>query len=199
MLTTQQKKVQDFIRAFIQRHGHSPSLREIGEGVDIQSRGAVHRHVQNLIDRGVLKRRHSGWRTLELVETAEASNSLPLLGKIAAGRPIEAIPGHDEINLAEMLLGEERYVLQVEGDSMIDAGILDADKNLLEELSIKETLDLFEDGTLQGGMIPKVKCCLDAINDGVGRATILDGRVENSVLLELFTNSGIGTQILGNK
>jgi acetylglutamate kinase len=48
-------------------------------------------------------------------------------------------------------------------------------------------------------MIPKVKCCLDAINDGVSRATILDGRVENSVLLELFTNSGIGTQILGNK
>ncbi|MEZ0576118.1 acetylglutamate kinase [Halodesulfovibrio aestuarii] len=78
------------------------------------------------------------------------------------------------------------------------AGILDADKNLLEELTIKETLELFDDGTLQGGMIPKVKCCLDAIGNGVGRATILDGRVENSVLLELFTNSGIGTQILGN-
>ncbi|SHI75956.1 acetylglutamate kinase [Halodesulfovibrio aestuarii] len=78
------------------------------------------------------------------------------------------------------------------------AGILDADKKLLEELTIKETLELFDDGTLQGGMIPKVKCCLDAIGNGVGRATILDGRVENSVLLELFTNSGIGTQILGN-
>lgn len=78
------------------------------------------------------------------------------------------------------------------------AGILDSDKNLLEELTVKETLELFEDGTLQGGMIPKVKCCLDAINDGVSRATILDGRVENSVLLELFTDSGIGTQILGN-
>lgn len=79
------------------------------------------------------------------------------------------------------------------------AGILDADKNLLEELTIKETLELFDDGTLQGGMIPKVKCCLEAIGEGVGRATILDGRVENSVLLELFTDSGIGTQILGNR
>ncbi|GMR06242.1 MAG: transcriptional repressor LexA [Gammaproteobacteria bacterium] len=126
MLTTQQKRVLDFIRAFIRRHGHSPSLREIGEGIDIQSRGAVHRHVQTLIDRGVLKRTR-GWRTLELVETDEVLPSLPLLGKIAAGRPIEAIPGHDEINIAEMLLGEERYVLQIEGDSMIDAGILDGD------------------------------------------------------------------------
>lgn len=79
------------------------------------------------------------------------------------------------------------------------AGILDADKNLLEKLTIKETLELFDDGTLQGGMIPKVKCCLEAIGEGVGRATILDGRVENSVLLELFTDSGIGTQILGNR
>jgi len=127
MLTTQQKRVLDFIRAFIHRHGHAPSLREIGEGIDIQSRGAVHRHVQTLIDRSVLKRTRSGWRTLELVETDEASPSLPLLGKIAAGRPIEAIPGHDEINIAEMLLGEERYVLQIEGNSMIEAGILDGD------------------------------------------------------------------------
>ena len=142
MLTTQQKKVQDFIRAFIQRHGHSPSLREIGEGVDIQSRGAVHRHVQNLIDHGVLKRPRSGWRTLELVETAEASNSLPLLGKIAAGRPIEAIPGHDEINLAEMLLGEERYVLQVEGDSMIDAGIHDADLVVLQRTDTADVVEI---------------------------------------------------------
>jgi len=133
MLTTQQKRVLDFIRAFIRRHGHSPSLREIGEGIDIQSRGAVHRHVQTLIDRGVLKRTRSGWRTLELVETDEPSLSLPLLGKIAAGRPIGAIPGHDEINIAEMLLGEERYVLQIEGDSMIDAGILDGDLVVIQQ------------------------------------------------------------------
>ena len=65
MLTTQQKRVLDFIRAFIHRHGHSPSLREIGEGIDIQSRGAVHRHVQTLINRGVLKRSRSGWRSEE--------------------------------------------------------------------------------------------------------------------------------------
>ena len=163
MLTTQQKKVQNFIRAFIQRHGHSPSLREIGEGVDIQSRGAVHRHVQNLIDRGVLKRRRSGWRTLELVETAETSNSLPLLGKIAAGRPIEAIPGHDEINLAEMLLGEERYVLQVEGDSMIDAGILDAD------LVVIQRTDTADDGEIVVALIDDEEATLKRLFHLSGR------------------------------
>ncbi len=163
MLTTQQKRVLDFIRAFIHRHGHSPSLREIGEGIDIQSRGAVHRHVQTLIGRGVLKRTRSGWRTLELVETDETSSSLPLLGKIAAGRPIEAIPGHDEVNIAEMLLGEERYVLQIEGDSMIDAGILDGD------LVVIQHTDTANDGEIVVALIDNQEATLKRLFHLSGR------------------------------
>lgn len=163
MLTTQQKRVLDFIRAFIHRHGHSPSLREIGEGIDIQSRGAVHRHVQTLIDRGVLKRSRSGWRTLELVETNEPSASLPLLGKIAAGRPIEAIPGHDEVNIAEMLLGEARYVLQVEGNSMIDAGILDGD------LVVIQHADTANDGEIVVALIDDQEATLKRLFHLSGR------------------------------
>ncbi|MEA1890501.1 MAG: transcriptional repressor LexA [Pseudomonadota bacterium] len=163
MLTTQQKRVLDFIRAFIHRHGHSPSLREIGEGIDIQSRGAVHRHVQTLIDRGVLKRTRSGWRTLELVKTDETSPSLPLLGKIAAGRPIEAIPGHDEINIAEMLLGEERYVLQIQGDSMIEAGILDGD------LVVIQHADTANDGDIVVALIDDQEATLKRLFHLSGR------------------------------
>lgn len=163
MLTTQQKRVLDFIRAFIRRHGHSPSLREIGEGVDIQSRGAVHRHVQTLIDRGVLKRSRSGWRTLELVESDETSVSLPLLGKIAAGRPIEAIPGHDEINIAEMLLGADRYVLKIEGDSMIDAGILDGD------LVVIQRTDTADDGEIVVALIDDEEATLKRLFHLSGR------------------------------
>ena len=163
MLTIQQKRVLDFIRAFIHRHGHSPSLREIGEGIDIQSRGAVHRHVQTLIDRGVLKRTRSGWRTLELVETDETSPSLPLLGKIAAGRPIEAIPGHDEINIAEMLLGEQRYVLQIEGDSMIEAGILDGD------LVVIQHADTASDGEIVVALIDDQEATLKRLFHLSGR------------------------------
>jgi len=163
MLTTQQKRVLAFIRAFIHRHGHSPSLREIGEGIDIQSRGAVHRHVQTLIDRGVLKRTRSGWRTLELVEMDETSSSLPLLGRIAAGRPIEAIPGHDEVNIAEMLLGEERYVLQIEGDSMIDAGILDGD------LVVVQHTDTANDGEIVVALIDDQEATLKRLFHLSGR------------------------------
>jgi acetylglutamate kinase len=56
-------------------------------------------------------------------------------------------------------------------------------------------MQLFEDGTLKGGMLPKVKCCLEALEDGVEKAMIIDGRIENCVLLELFTDHGIGTEI----
>ncbi len=165
MLTTQQKRVLDFIRAFISRHGHAPTLREIGEGVDIQSRGAVHRHVQTLLDRGVLKRSRRGWRTLELADTTDDATAatLPLLGKIAAGRPIEAIPGHDEVNVAEMLLGTDRYALQVEGDSMIDAGILDGDTVIIRR---SETAD---DGDIVVALVDNEEVTLKRLRHLSGR------------------------------
>ena len=76
-------------------------------------------------------------------------------------------------------------------------GILTKDKELIKTLSMDETWELFADGTLQGGMIPKVKCCLEALQEGVEKAMIIDGRVENCILLELFTDAGIGTEIIG--
>lgn len=76
-------------------------------------------------------------------------------------------------------------------------GVLGRDKELLRSLSMHEAWDLFADGTLQGGMIPKVKCCLEALQEGVEKAMIIDGRVENCILLELFTDAGIGTELVG--
>jgi repressor LexA len=166
MLTTQQKRVLDFIRAFIARHGHAPTLHEIGAGVDIQSRGAVHRHVQTLLDRGVLQRSRRGWRTLELVDATTGdgtASTLPLLGKIAAGRPIEAIPGHDEINIAEMLLGTDRYALQIEGDSMIDAGILDGDTVIIRRS------DTADDGDIVVALIDDEEVTLKRLQHLSGR------------------------------
>ncbi len=79
------------------------------------------------------------------------------------------------------------------------AGILDKNKELVGSVDIPTVLGFFADGTLQGGMIPKVKCALEALQDGVEKAIITDGRVENSILLELFTDSGVGTEILKDK
>ncbi len=78
------------------------------------------------------------------------------------------------------------------------AGILDKQGDLIHSVTAHDTVRLFADGTLQGGMIPKVRCCLDAVKSGVEKAMIIDGRVENCILLELFTNSGIGTEIVGD-
>lgn len=78
-------------------------------------------------------------------------------------------------------------------------GILDKDGNLLTTLDKEEVNALKKDGTITGGMIPKVDACLEAIKGGVKTAQIIDGRVEHSILLELFTNEGIGTMIKKNK
>lgn len=133
MLTPVQQKTLDFIRRYRQRCGCSPSFAEIAAGIGIRSRGVVHRYVQALIAAGHLRQRPGRKRGLELT-TAEAGPALaiPLLGRIAAGRPIEAIPGEGTLDLTAFLLGANRYALQVRGDSMIEAGILDGDTVIVE-------------------------------------------------------------------
>jgi acetylglutamate kinase len=74
-------------------------------------------------------------------------------------------------------------------------GVLDSAGELISSLDPEQAKKLFADGSLSGGMIPKLKCCLDALRGGVEKAVILDGRVENCILLELFTASGIGTEV----
>ena len=79
------------------------------------------------------------------------------------------------------------------------AGVLDLEGKLIESIRVEEAPRLFEDGTVSGGMIPKLNCCLEAIRQGVENVVIVDGRVENCVLLELFTDQGAGTEIVGAK
>jgi acetylglutamate kinase len=74
-------------------------------------------------------------------------------------------------------------------------GVLDKEKNLLETLTEQQIIDYKADGTIHGGMIPKVDACLEAIHGGVEKAHIIDGRVEHSILLEVFTSEGVGTVI----
>ncbi|HED39396.1 MAG TPA: repressor LexA [Chromatiales bacterium] len=129
MLTELEQRILDAIRFHISQQGRSPTLVEIGAAVGVASKGTLHRYVQGLIDKGHLVRNHAGWRGLQLVEEegADERGSLPLLGQIAAGLPIEAIPGHDKLNLMDFFMGPGRFILKVVGDSMIDVGILDGD------------------------------------------------------------------------
>ena len=134
MLTTREQDTWDFIRRYFQRHGRAPLLNEIALGLGIQSKGVVHRYVQSLAAAGAIRLIPGRHRGIELLDSNDSlpPRILPLLGKIAAGRPIEAIPDHNEIDLSEFFVAPNRFVLKVQGDSMIEAGILDNDMVVVE-------------------------------------------------------------------
>ncbi|PKM37848.1 MAG: acetylglutamate kinase, partial [Gammaproteobacteria bacterium HGW-Gammaproteobacteria-10] len=96
---------------------------------------------------------------------------------------------------ADLVAGKVAEVLKAEKLILLTntAGILDKQQNLLTGLSLKDVDDLIEDGTISGGMIPKTRCATDALKGGVSSVHIIDGRVEHAVLLELFTDQGVGT------
>jgi repressor LexA len=156
MPTLLEKRILNFIHAFIIKHGHSPTLVEIGKAVEINSKGTIHRYVQNLRNKGMLAAPERGWRGIRLADDALSnSTTLPLVGRIAAGQPIEAVQNQEEINLSEMFVGKDRYALQIKGDSMIDIGILDGDIVVIEPRSTAEFGDIIvalidnEDATLK--------------------------------------------------
>ncbi|MEW6335272.1 MAG: acetylglutamate kinase [Thermodesulfobacteriota bacterium] len=88
-------------------------------------------------------------------------------------------------------LGAEKLILLTDVP-----GVLDRDKELIQAMDEPRTLALIEEGTIQGGMFPKVKCCLKALKGGVRKAHIVDGRLKHTILLEMFTDQGIGTEIV---
>jgi repressor LexA len=132
MLSDRQQDTYRFIRNYIVRHGRAPLLSEIAEGLGIRSKGVIHRYVQALADDGLIALQPGRHRGITLTDEQAAEPVLPLLGRIAAGQPIEAIPGQDEVNLAEFFMGPDRFLLKVQGDSMIEAGILDGDMVVVE-------------------------------------------------------------------
>ena len=143
MLTGLEEKILQCITRHITQNGHAPTLVEIGESLDIKSKGTVHRYVESLIEKGHLHRNGRSWRGLRL--TGEQSRRLlilPFAGRIAAGQPIEAIPEQLEINFSDMLMGEGRYVLEVKGDSMIEAGIFNGDLVIIKESSTADNGDI---------------------------------------------------------
>lgn len=125
MLTNKQNIVLGIIREFIRENQRQPTLEEIGKQLGI-GRSTVHKHVQALIRAGNLFE-SSGKFAYEYVDEDEELGSLPYLGRIAAGKPIEAIIDQKQINLARFFCGAGRYVLKISGDSMVDAGIFDED------------------------------------------------------------------------
>ena len=146
MLTFQQEKLLKFIIDYQKQNNVTPSFDEMKDGLDLKSKSGIHRIVSALEERGYIKKLNNRARAIEiiknvnLIDTESGKNknniiSIPILGKIAAGLPIEAISDNTNyIELPETLLKKgEYFILNVEGDSMIEAGIFDGDQVVIRK------------------------------------------------------------------
>ena len=130
MLTKRQKELVDYLDAYIAKHGYAPTLEEIGEHFELSSLATVHKHLTNLEQKGLIRRKWNRSRALEVVpqQRRVAAAELPLLGRVAAGTPIEPVDTPDTIAVPEELVGRgDNFVLRVKGSSMLEEGILDGD------------------------------------------------------------------------
>jgi repressor LexA len=136
MPTDRERQTLEFIRGYMARTGVAPKLREIADHLGIRSRGTVHRYLRSLEQQHLIEIDADRARGIRLQPDPDeffSSTSLPLVGRIAAGLPIEAIAGHDRIDLSEFFVAPGRFVLRVSGDSMIDDGILDGDMVVVQQ------------------------------------------------------------------
>ena len=158
MLTDRQHTTYQFIRNYHLRQGYAPKLTEIADGIGIRSKGVVHRYLKAIAEEGLidlLPGRHRGIRlTGDYHESPAMGLVLPLVGKIAAGQPIEAIPDHNTFDLTAFFLGPNRFVLKVQGDSMIEAGILEGDMVIVEQR------DRAKDGDIVVALVDKDEATL---------------------------------------
>ncbi len=144
-LTKRQEDTLKYIKEYIVSHGYPPTVREIATAIDVSSPATVQAHLDRLADKGYIKKGSNKNRTIELmvdnefIPKNEEVVSVPLLGKITAGSPIEAIENPDEyFQLPAYLVPKQKevFTLKVSGESMIQAGILDNDIIILEKTNV---------------------------------------------------------------
>jgi len=129
----------------------------------------------------------------ELIVSLAQNGFIPVIAPTGIGAQGETY----NIN-ADIVAGEVAAALKAEKLLLLTdvAGVLDANKNLINTMTDKQALNLIDEGIVEGGMFPKVKCCLKALRGGVKKTHIVDGRLKHAILLEVFTDEGIGTEIV---
>jgi len=141
-LTKRQRQIYDYIAEFVSRNGYSPSFEEIGDGMGLSSLATVHKHISNLEKKGLLKRDYNRSRSIDVIppkgslkksmSVAPPPLELPLMGRIAAGRPIEAVENPETLSLSDFTGSKDVYVLKVMGESMQDEHIVEGDYVIVE-------------------------------------------------------------------
>ena len=144
-LTKRQKEVLDYLVSFMNKNGYSPSFEEIAHAMKLTSLATVHKHLSTLETKGFVRRGYNQSRSIEVTQLpkpvseqviARRSNELPLIGRIAAGLPVEAVEEKESISLADFTRGHNNIVLQVKGESMRDDHILDGDFIVVEQTQV---------------------------------------------------------------
>ncbi len=144
-LTKRQKEVLNYLVAFLNKHGYAPSFEEIAHAMKLTSLATVHKHLSTLEKKGFVRRGYNQSRSIEVMQLPKQVREeildrhvveLPLAGRIAAGRPLEAVEDHETISLADFARGQNSFVLQVKGESMRDDHILDGDYIVVEQTQV---------------------------------------------------------------
>ena len=137
-LTQRQQEIYDFIRQKIESRGYGPTVREIGLGFGIKSPNGVMCHLKALEKKGLILREEHAARAIQLVDHHPANSGLPMLGKVAAGTPIQADGNEEFLAFSDLFGGDNRYVLQVRGNSMIESHIEDGDYVVIRRQEVAE-------------------------------------------------------------
>ncbi|MEE8330894.1 MAG: transcriptional repressor LexA [Acidimicrobiia bacterium] len=195
-ITTRQQEILDYISSTVEGRGYPPSVREIGEAVGLSSPSTVHSHLSALVKSGRLRRDPSKPRAIEVVADKQPSvgiarggvREVPLVGRIAAGSPILAEHDIEEVySLPTSLVGKEPvFMLEVKGDSMIDAGILEGD------LVVVRRQQDADSGDIVAALIDGEEATVKRLRKGDGRVTLIAENPEYAPMV--FTD---GVEILG--
>ena len=178
-----QQKILDFIKAEIEDKGYPPSVREICAAVGLRSTSTVHAHLNHLEAQGLIRRDSTKPRALEVLDGSHArGRSVPLVGRVTAGMPILAEENiEDYLTLPQSMVGrDELFCLRVQGDSMIEVGILDGDIVVLRQQ------DTAENGEIVVAMTPEDEATLKRIFYEDGRVRL---QPENSAMEPIYTEN----------
>jgi repressor LexA len=144
-LTKRQKQVLDFLVNFQNKHGYAPSFEEMARSLKLTSLATVHKHITTLERKGFVRRGYNRSRSIEVMQLPKPVKEqvhdrqtfeLPLMGRIAAGRPLEAVEEHETLSLGEFARSDKSFVLQVKGNSMIEDHIMNGDYVVVEPTQV---------------------------------------------------------------
>lgn len=143
-LTKRQAQILEFVTEYIQKHNFAPSYREIGQHFGLSSTATVAEHIESLKSKGYLLHADNLARSIQpaMVNENEEANLVPLLGAVAAGKPIEAVTTNESIDIPRDMMGHNVFALRVRGESMIEDGIMNGDYIIVEQAKTARNGDI---------------------------------------------------------